>query len=67
MKPIKRRTAPREPERGEPESGEAGDVELTRWNDRIDSIEGEEGNGGAYGRPRPEGEDESGDRSRERG
>lgn len=67
MKPIKRRASPPEPQRGEPEGGEGGDVELTRWNDRVDSIEGEEGNGGAYGRPRAGDEDEPADRSEERG
>ena len=67
MKPIKRSEAPRAPGRGEPESGEGGDTEATRDDERIDSIEGEEGNGGAYGRPRPSDADENENRSLERG
>lgn len=67
MKPIKRRTAPSEPERGEPESGAAGDVEYTRSEDRTEGLEGEEGGGGSYGNPRPSDADETSDRSQERG
>lgn len=62
MKPSKRSGVPHEPE-----NVEAADVEGTIPDERIDSIEGEEGNGGAYGRPRPSDADEKGDRSLERG
>jgi hypothetical protein len=61
MKPSKRTEVPRAPARGE-----AGDVEGQDRDARVDSIEGEEGNGGAYGHPRSD-KDGKGDRSRERG
>ena len=66
MKPSKRTGVPREPEFGEPRGSEAGSAGGTR-PDAEQGIEGEEVNGGAYGRPRPGGEDEKSDRSRERG
>jgi hypothetical protein len=62
MKPNKRSGAPRAPERGK-----GGDVEDASRDERVDSIEGEEGNGGAYGRPRPSDEGGKSHRSRERG
>jgi hypothetical protein len=66
MKPSKKTGVPREPEHGEPQGSEAGAAGGTRGRD-VESIEGEEGNGGSYGNPRPQDADEKADRSRERG
>jgi len=66
MKPSHRIVAPRAHERREPQR-EGADAKEGSRADPIDSIEGEEGNGGAYGRPRRGDADEKSDRSRERG